>query len=59
MEYIRLKRSRIKWFFRKLLRRVSIFHGFNVDEYINLYRNKRYIEISNCAIGENGMIDIR
>ena len=59
MEYIRLKRSRIKWFFRKLLRRVSIFHGFNVDEHINLYRNKRYIEISNCAIGESGMIDIK
>ena len=59
MEYIRLKRSRIKWFFHKLLRRVSIFHGFNVDEHINLYRNKRYIEISNCDLGENGMIDIK
>ena len=53
MEYIRLKRSRIRWFFRRLLRRVSIFHGFNVGENIDLYRNKKYLEISNCVIDAN------
>lgn len=54
--WMRVKRSHLKWFFLRLFGKVSIFHGFDIDEgeCVKLRKNKKYLQISNNHVKHDG-----
>ena len=51
-------KSSIKFFFLRLLGRVSIFKGFDVNdgESVVLRRNRKYLQIDNCVLRGMGEV---